>query len=339
MTKAIHVLIMLIFSFFSYADELSSKTQFMIEHPMINFSSLVSLGFQGKVAEVNISGYKLESIGDQKFQFILPKEKLIFSPIGLLEYSSNYSGVELRRSWKFDNEKLLDINEERLNFEGDRESLLTLHYLYDDKGNLSKIESERIFGESLKSDLGCFKFLFSSNVVHARDCALSNRLTHTFNDKYKVESIENSTISNKGSSKKRITIFEYDGEKLKNSKSYLDNELVGSSIYTYHENGAKKTNITKFLSNNIATSITTCTYDNYENETSCIYEKEKPKGHNPIFGDFIAKTETRTMHIQKNDEYGNPLSIESNFYEVFDDKTETLLKREFRTYKYEYYKG
>jgi hypothetical protein len=337
MAKAINVLIMLIFSFFSYADELSSKIQLMIEHPMINLSSSVSLGFRGEVAEVNISGYKLESIGDQEYQFILPSEKFVFSSIGLLEYHANYSGIESRKTWEFDNEKLSVIKEERLDSEGNQESLLTMQYLYDEQENLSKVESQRMLGKKSNPILGCFKFHFSGKVVQARDCALENKTIHTFNSKYKIESIENSKINNRFSSENSITKFKYNGEVLKSSKSYLADELVGSSTYNYHGNGSKKTSIVKLLRGNVATSITTCTYDKYENETSCIYEKEKPKGHNPIFGEFVAKSETRTQHIQENDEFGNPLSRESIFYKVESDKSETLLKKEYRTFTYKYY--
>jgi len=337
MAKAINVLLLFIISFFSYADELSSQNQLMIEHPMINLSSSGSLGFRGEVVEVNISGYKLESIGDQEYQFILPREKFVFSSIGLLKYHSNYSGIESKRTWEFNNEKLRVIKEKRLDSEGNQESLHTLKYLYDEQGNLSKVESERIFGEKSNPILGCFKFQFSGKVIHARDCALDKKFSHTFNSRHKIESIESSRISNKIGSKNSITKFEYDSEVLKSSKSYLAHELIGSSTYNYHDNGTKKTSIFKSLRGNVATSITTCTYDKYENETSCIYEKEKPKGHNPIFGDFIAKSETRTEHVQKNDEIGNPLSRESIFYKVESDKSETLLKKEYRTFTYKYY--
>jgi len=320
----------------SGAIDLSPQTKIMIEHPMIDLTSIESLGYKGNILELEVTGYKIEAIGGLDHQLILPKEKYEFSSYGLLELHSIYGEIEIRKSWMFDNEMLISVKKERISIDGDDNSLNILKYIYNDN-KLIKVESEELF-RGVDEYYGCFKFIFKQNIVHSRDCLKGGRKTHEFNDDYKVSAIEelgNNDSDTAVADKRLINI--YSGKILKGSNKYKGNELIASSSYTYHDTGAINLGVINMFRNGVVTSTAKCTYDKFDNELSCINENVKPKNYNPIFGEFVAKSETRTQHIQENDEFGNPLSRESIFYKVESDKSETLLKKEYRTFTYKYY--
>ncbi len=343
LSKLIKIIILLLPASSSGFDY-KPLNKMLIAHPSVDIETPETKGFRGNVAEVESYGYKIDYERGREVLYIIPKEILEFSELGFLDSISNFGVIKTEKVWLFEQDKLLSIKTKRRHIDGSYSESVIMTYEYENNGQLSKIILNNKMKGNADDFFGCFKFLLKSNVINSRDCRGDYNMVYTYNDEQKIVLVERKPLKIQKNllenplNKDNKTDFIYNDELLSEAITYIENKIVGSVSYTHDENGTVRSKTTKIYRGDIITPKTVCTYDQYGNQDSCIVDQVKPKDFNPIFGEFIPRTATRSEHIQDNDQYGNPLSRESTFYKIESDLSETLLKKEFRTYKYKYYK-
>lgn len=322
--------------------EFSPKTQKLIKHPLVDIETIGSKGFKGKVLEVEVTGYKVEYDSDLEVMYVIPKEILKFSEIGFLTYLEINSSVHSEKTWRFEDENLSSIKDERHHISEGKISLSNVSVEYGE-GALTKVVSVSETKGHAALSTRCIRFVVKNDSIYSRHCSGNHNMVHKYNEDNNIILFKKMKLKDKAKNlthkldRNVETKYLYDDSFLTKEISYVGNEMGGDVSYAYHDNGVVKSETTTTYLNDIINHKTIHEFDANSNQTAWITERTKPKNFNPIFGEFVPLSVMKARHAQKNDEYGNPLSRESIFYKVENDKSEILLKKEFRSYKYKYH--
>ena len=333
-----------LYSSSSMAYEHSSSTKMLIEIPQSNLLTTEKLGLKGAVSKFEIGGYRVYFKDGREILYLIPKEVHEFSSAGFLEFMSKDSPVTRVASWKFENDRLIQLKESRKGLDNNNISSMVVDYEYNEKKELKKIVSETTTEGSTYPTLGCNHFSIKGDVVYVRHCAGDQNVIYTYNNDQQLIFVERRKLKNTeylvvNFNKNIKEKYIYKNGSLYEIFIYYDDIVIQYSLIIYDENNNI---ITKTVTNYQGEDVISeeyYQYDKYGNQTDFSIERSKPIDHNPILGAFEPRSATRTKYVQKNDEYGNPLSRISTHYKIEIDQTETLINKEYRSFKYKYYES
>lgn len=334
--------IFLVISFHCSAIERDRITSMLIEYPLSNVVTSEKKGFKGNVAEVSESGYRLLVNNDGiEFLHVLPSTYYKFSNKGYLEKLTYDYSLSSESIWHYENDRLIQLKSVSESNDGRNNRTVLIDLKYDEKSALTKIISISKAKGFVENQDGCDDIIMKGNTIYNRYCHGGQEQIYTFNDDHKVVMIEKVKPKDNATSvlfnKNIKTKYFYENGRL-SRYVVLHDDVKKNEVFTeYGESGNVALERIKQFSNDRVIVEKITKFDEYGNETSHKVLQDKPLNHNPIYGKFEARSGTKTDHVQKNDKYGNAISLMSTFYKIESDQSETVLKKEFKYYTYKYY--
>lgn len=333
--------ILMTFSFYCNSIEYDYITSMLIEYPLSNIETREEKGLKGAVAEVNERGYRLLVNEGVESLYVLPSSYYKFSVNGFLEKTISDYSYHKEESWHYENDRLIQLNSVSESRDGRNGRSVLIDFKYDGENKLTNVASKSKTKGVAQDQNGCTNVIMKANTIYSRYCHGGQEQIYTFNDDHKVVMIEKVKLKDSTTAvlfnENIKTIFYYNNGQLSRSILLHDNVKKHEIFTEYDKTGSVSLKRIKQFNNNEVIVEEIAKFDENGNEASHEVLQEKPLNHNPIFGEFNARSRTKTDHVQKNDRHGNVTSLVSTFYKIGSDQSEKILKKEFKYFTYKYY--